>query len=92
VNTKVSIQCEENLNIAGVKLLYIDLKTAIHDADEIVLKADKVERVDAASLQLFAALFNESKKLGVEVRWDGPSDSIIRSAKIIGLADMFGFN
>jgi len=88
LSNSITIQCEENLNIAGVNLLHQDLKTAIHDADEIVLKADKIERIDAASLQIFAALFNETEKLGVTVRWDNPSAALIDSAKILGLSDV----
>jgi len=88
VSNSISIQCEDVLNIAGVNLLHQDLKTAINDADEIILKANTVERFDAATLQLFISLINDSEKLGVTVRWDNPSDAVIDSAKVLGLLDL----
>ena len=81
----VTIECEDVLNISGVALLQQDLKTAINDADEIIIKADNVERVDAASLQLFASLFHNSESLNVSVRLDNPSKPMIESAKVLGL-------
>ncbi|MFV2059477.1 MAG: lipid asymmetry maintenance protein MlaB [Gammaproteobacteria bacterium] len=88
MSNSVTIQCEDVLNIAGVSLLHQDLKTAINDVDEIILKAENVERIDAATLQLFAALFNDSEKLGVVVRWDNPSEAIINSARTLGLLEL----
>jgi len=88
VSNSISIQCEDVLNIAGVNLLHQDLKTAINDADEIILKANTVERIDAATLQLFISLINDSEKLGVTVRWDNPSDAVIDSAKVLGLLNL----
>ncbi len=88
MSNSISIQCEDVLNIAGVNLLHQDLKTAINDADEIILKANTVERIDAATLQLFISLINDSEKLGVTVRWDNPSDAVIDSAKVLGLLNL----
>ncbi len=88
MSTTVTIDCEDVVNISGVNLLQQDIKAAIIDADEIVIKADNVERIDAASLQMFAALFQDSEELGVSVRWDAPSDALIQSVKILGLTDL----
>ncbi|VAW94071.1 hypothetical protein MNBD_GAMMA22-2131 [hydrothermal vent metagenome] len=88
VSTTVTIQCEDNVNISGVNLLQQDIKAAISDADEILIQADNVERIDAASLQLFAALFHDSEALGVTVRWGSPSDALIQSVKMLGLANL----
>ena len=92
MSNTVTIQCEDVLNIASVNLLHQDLKTALNDADEIILKAANVERIDAATLQLFAALFHDSEKLGVSVRWDNPSEAVIYSAKVLGLDDLLKIN
>jgi anti-anti-sigma regulatory factor len=85
VSNSVTIQCEDILNVAGVNLLHQDLKTAINDVDEIIFKADNVERIDAATLQLIVSLFIDSEKLGVVVRWENPSEAIINSAKVLGV-------
>ncbi len=88
MSTSVTIQCEDVVNISGVNLLQQDIKAAIIDADEILIKADNVERIDAASLQMFAALFHDAEELGISVRLDTPSDALIESVKILGLTDL----
>lgn len=89
MGNSVTINCEDNLTIAGVSLLHQDLKAAVNDADEIIIKADNVERVDAATLQLFAALFRDSDKLEISVHWDQPSLAVINSINILGLDELF---
>jgi len=92
VNNTVTIQCDDVLNIASVNLLHQDLKAAVNDADVIVLKADKVERVDASTLQVFAALFRDSEKLGIDVKIESPSAVMIESVKVVGLSKLFKLN
>jgi len=92
VSNSVTIQCEEVLNIAGVALLHQDIKAAVNEADEIILQAEKVERVDAATLQFFAALFIDSETLGVTIRWEKPSEALIKSVKVLGLTSLLKIN
>jgi anti-anti-sigma factor len=89
LSNAITIQCENILSIANVKLLHQDLKSAVHNSDEIILNADQVERVDFASLQLFASLFNDSEKNGITVRWDNPSEELKKSIKVVGLEKLF---
>ncbi len=85
----ITIQCDNVLNISSVKLLLQDLKSMVHDHDVIQLNAEQVERVDLASLQLFASLFHDAEKMGVSVNFESPSTAIKESIEVVGLNGLF---
>ncbi len=89
MSNTITIQCENVLNISNVKLLLQDLKSAVLDYDNIQLNAEQVERVDLASLQIFAALFNDAEKMGVSVDFENPSSVLKESIEVTGLNYLF---
>ena len=54
-------------------------------ANELIVTADKVSRVDTAGLQLLLALVQSSKEASITVAWESPSVSLIEAADVLGL-------
>lgn len=51
----------------------------------IVLDASAVEKMDTAVLQLLTTLIGEAEKNDIEVKWEGVSDNMKHSVKLLGL-------
>lgn len=78
------IKLESNQNIAQVAELHEQL-CATTGYSELVINAESVERIDAASLQLLCALFIEAEKYEFRITWQNPSVALTDSAGLLGL-------
>lgn len=81
------------LEAGKITELYQRLEAAL-DVDDgaIELNAWRIERIDAASLQLLVAFHREAQSLGYEVRWNSPSDSLRKAARNVGLTGKLGLS
>lgn len=82
----VVIDCGDSLNIAGVGDLYAKLLTALADGQAIKPDVSKIERIDAAALQMLYAFSKEAEEHGNSIDWDDASNAFCRSAQLLGLA------
>ncbi len=82
----VVIDCGDSLNIAGVGDLYAKLLTALADGQVIKLDVSRIERIDAAVLQMLYAFSKEAAEHGNPVDWSDASDAFCRGARLLGLA------
>jgi len=53
----------------------------------LLLDGEQVERIDAASLQLFYSFIEEARVKGVDVAWRSPSDVLSNNAKLLGMEE-----
>jgi len=81
------IDCGEALGIADVGDLYAKLLTELAEGHAIRFDVSKVERIDAAALQVIYAYSKEAEKQGHALDWESPSEAFIRSANLLGLAE-----
>lgn len=86
----VSLACGEVLNISRVAKFHEELKDALGKGGVVVLDGAKLDRIDAAALQLCAAFFHDAAARKVKVKWISPSDPLIRAAGLLGLNTQLG--
>ena len=80
------IDCGDSLNIAGVGDLYAELLAALADGKAVKLDVSKIERIDAAALQMLYAFSGEAEEHGQPISWAQASEAFCRGAKLLGLA------
>lgn len=84
-NTEVTIECEEVFDVSTVTDFKPPIQQAMAEGKNIVLQAGSIERIDAAALQLLAALFRDAGHKGVNISWNNPSEPLKYAAKLTGL-------
>lgn len=82
----VVIDCGESLNIAGVGDLYAKLLKLLADGQAVKLDVSKIERIDAAALQMLYSFSKEAEEHGNAIDWSDASDAFCRNANLLGLA------
>ncbi len=90
--TKTTFSCGEALDIAQAGGLYSRLQKSLQKSSTIELKAEGVQKVDTAGLQLMLSLSNEVKKCGGELIWKSPSPVLLGAAKLLGLDKKLGLH
>ncbi|MBL4638131.1 MAG: STAS domain-containing protein [Proteobacteria bacterium] len=84
----VEIGCGDALGIAEVADFYATLLTTLAEGGQVELDVSKLERIDAAALQMLYAFSKELVAHGSTLTWLSPSEAFCRSAKLLGLADL----
>ena len=84
------VLCEEVLDISSASELRDQLLQALVSERPVVLDAEHVERVDTAALQVLSAFVRDAGAHDQAVRWHAPSQSLQRSAALLGLAGVLG--
>lgn len=88
--SKTTFSCGEHLDIAEAANLHSRLQKALTKSANIELKADAVQKVDTAGLQLFVALAREVAQTGGSLHWKKPSQVLMDTAKQLGLDGELG--
>lgn len=79
------------VEVTDINALFRRLEQALCvTASTLMLDAEGVERIDAASLQLLTVFYREAEELGYAVQWKKPSDALQQSARLVGLAHRLG--
>lgn len=90
--SEVTVQCQEIMDISVVEALYGELEKVINEGSSVMMKADKVERVDTASLQLLHSFHQELKVHDQTLSWNSPSKALLNAAELIGLKSELGLD
>jgi ABC-type transporter Mla MlaB component len=90
--TKTSFSCGEALDIAHVASLQTRLEKSLQKSSILELKAEAVEKVDTAGLQLIISIKKEVQTSGGNIIWRKPSEKLLTSAKSLGLSDHLGLS
>ena len=88
----VKIDCGDMLSIADVGDLYADLLVSLAEGKTVQFNASKLERIDAAALQILYAYSKEAASNGSPLIWEQPSEAFHRSAELLGLAQLMNIN
>ncbi len=88
----IEIGCGDALGIAEVADFYATLLTTLAEGGPVNLDVSKIERIDAAALQMLYAFSKELATHGSSLSWISPSEAFLRSAKLLGLAELMDLN
>jgi len=78
-------------DISSVSEIHEEMKTLFKN-EKVILSAENVERIDAASLQLILSFIGEAQINNVDIAWRSPSDAISNSAKLLGMEEALQLN
>lgn len=81
------IECGDAIGISAVGDLQTQILMELSEGHEIQFDVSQIERIDAAALQLIYAYSKEQT-----LAWDKPSEAFIRSAKLLGLAELINLD
>jgi anti-anti-sigma regulatory factor len=87
-NDTIAIACGEALGIADVADVYATLLSALAEGSSVDLDISKLERIDAAALQMLYAFSKELATQGSSLTWTMPSEAFSRSAKLLGMTEL----
>lgn len=81
-----TIDLPESLTIHRIEEIFGDLKIAFgSDAAEYKINAEGVDTIDTSGLQVLLRLILTATQNGKSISWLAPSDTLVESAKQVGL-------
>lgn len=86
------ITCQSELDIAAASTLHQQLLSVLQAREPLEIDGQAVCRVHTAVLQLLLSLAIEARALNLPVRWLNPSPTLVKSAQLLGLADVLGLS
>lgn len=86
------LDLESSLTIAEVGGLYLTMLEMLNGVGAIKLRAEDVDRVDGAGMQLLAALIKEAAQRRVQVHWINASAALRTAAAQLGLVSAIGLD
>jgi anti-anti-sigma regulatory factor len=84
----VRIVFDPALSIACARELRDQFDPILSGSESIVFDASRVERIDAAIVQLIAAFVAGARKRHLGYRWESHSSAFRNAASLLGLSDM----
>ncbi len=79
------VALEAALGIADARVMHEKLGAVLASATPVVLDGSRVERLDAAAMQILAVFFRTARDRGLAVSWQGLSPGIQQAAQLLGL-------
>ena len=90
MSNKAEVELAAVLDISKVEALYEELEAITNGVHDVIIKADKVERVDTSCLQTLLSFKNLISQHGDVMQWDAPSENLIAVAGRLGLIEELG--
>lgn len=81
----MDIDCGGVLDISMVAQWWQQAQSALETSGPITLKANELQRVDAAGVQAILAFLLAAQKRDIPVQWDNPSPALYQAATLTGL-------
>lgn len=75
---------EAALGIRDARVLHEKLNTVLAAATAVVLDGSRVERLDAAAMQVLAGFTRAARKHGLSLSWKSPSPVLLQAARVLG--------
>ncbi len=79
------VALEAALGIADARTLYAQLGSALTGATSIVMDGTRVERLDAAAMQVLACFCRAARERGLALSWQNISPELQQAARLLGL-------
>jgi anti-anti-sigma regulatory factor len=76
---------EAVLGIVDAQTLHEKLSTVLACATPVVLDGSRVERLDAAAMQVLACFCRAARERGLAISWLSPSSGLQQAAQWLGL-------
>ncbi|HEC28065.1 MAG TPA: STAS domain-containing protein [Gammaproteobacteria bacterium] len=81
----LTVNCEESFDISRVSALHEKLTKALNEGRSVTIDAIRVERTDAAMLQMLSAFARDSREKSVTLKWKSVSEEFRNSANLLDL-------
>ncbi|MHB8698254.1 MAG: STAS domain-containing protein [Sulfuricaulis sp.] len=79
------VALEAALGIADARTLYSQLGSAFTRAMPVVMDGTRVERLDAAAMQVLACFCRTARERGLALSWRNISPELKQAAQLLGL-------
>ena len=79
------VALEAALGIRDARVLHEKLGTVLAAATAIVVDGSRVERLDAAAMQVLAGFIRAARERGLALSWQTPSPALQQAARLLGL-------
>lgn len=86
------IDCGAILDITVVSQWREQVLAVLQKGEPVILKADEIQRIDAAGLQAILGLFISAEHKSISIQWENPSPVIQQAAGLLGLTDYLHLN
>lgn len=81
------VECEDSLDVSVLTDFKALLSQAMEQKLPVVLDGSRIERIDAAALQLIHSFFISASNAKLSVCWRSPSDELCNAARLTGLTE-----
>jgi anti-anti-sigma regulatory factor len=85
------IELEARMTIVQAAVLHRTLSGRLAQAEPVIVDGSRVEEIDTAILQLLTSLWRSSIERGIACTWQGASETLRRSAALIGVDEILRF-
>ena len=79
------VALEAALGIVDARALHEKLSAVLACATPVVLDGSRVERLDAAAMQVLACFCRAARERGLAINWQSPSSGLQQAAQWLGL-------
>lgn len=79
------VALEAALGIRDARVLHERLSAALTAATAIVIDGSRIERLDAAVMQVLAGFTRTARERGLALTWHSPSPVLQQAARVLGL-------
>lgn len=84
------VALEASLSITDARLLHQQLSSALAGKTTVMLDASRVERLDAAAMQVLANFCRAARERGLALSWRNISPGLQQAARLLGLESTLG--
>ncbi len=78
------VALEAALGIRDARVLHERLNTVLAAATAIVIDGSRLERLDAAAMQVLAGFTRAARQRGLALTWHSPSPVLQQAARVLG--------
>lgn len=83
--SEAEVELSGAVNISKVESLFHQMEELFRDGRPVTIRAAEVTKMDTSTLQLMGSFIASMDAGGFSVSWEGVSDELVSSAKLLGL-------
>ncbi|MCR4301961.1 MAG: STAS domain-containing protein [Sulfuricaulis sp.] len=84
------VALEATLGIQDAHVLHEKLGTVLTAAKTVVMDGSRVERLDAAVMQVLASFARSARERGLALSWRSPSPVLQQAVRVLGFESILG--
>lgn len=86
----IHVALEAALGIQDARMLHEKLGSVLTAAKAVVVDGSRVERLDAAIMQVLAGFARSARERGLVVSWQSPSPMLQQAVRVLGFEFILG--